>query len=570
MRKKILLLLMLLLCLSIVVTAADRKTDDGLQRITVKNLRPRTTRADDSSQGLTTTLKYEQVANMLTPRLAHQVFPSGNGFVVVGGRTTGFQLTKTAELFENGTWRSLSIDNPHDGAFSVELSDGRYMVGGGFSSGLGVGQSKVTDIYDPKTLMFTAGPQLTVARAQSKAINVDGKVYVSGNWYADDKVMDCYDGSSFAALGETDDRTQPYMLADRQGNVYVLSTMGTQGQDFGYITDNDGDVVLLADRYFPATGETRYFRIPFTPECHPMTLSDDARTLDYHITYNGNNCYLILCKTTTGYKLYMLDTDGLQLYVFNKFDIPTKDAAGQTITWRGSVLTNTARKELYMIGTSGTLTNQALHVISLNYVTDAWTMASATGFSHNLLTASWTVLADGRLACTGGGIKDNTDAQRKAYIITLPTAGKDYDDTPALGSGPKLVVWLKSGEKVVYELADVPVTTFSGSQLVIRTNKVTIPYERKDVLRYTFEDVVTKGIELMPGERRVEINREGDEVIFRGLQVGSTARIYAVNGTLIEQRKVTDSLPLTLSLKNRPNGVYIVKAGTETIKLMKR
>ena len=53
------------------------------------------------------------------------------------------------------------------------------------------------------------------------------------------------------------------------------------------------------------------------------------------------------------------------------------------------------------------------------------------------------------------------------------------------GSVPKLAVWLKSGEKVVFELSDVPVTTFSGDQLVIRTNKVTSPYERKDVLCYT-------------------------------------------------------------------------------------
>ena len=79
-----------------------------------------------------------------------------------------------------------------------------------------------------------------------------------------------------------------------------------------------------------------------------------------------------------------------------------------------------------------------------------------------------------------------------------------------------------------------------------------------------------KGVELMPGERRIQINREGDEVVFRGLPVGSKACIYSVNGMLVEQRQVTDSQPLTLSLKNRPDGVYIVKAGTETIKLMKQ
>ena len=566
---------MLLFCLPIAMSAAaDSKTEGGRQlaKVKVKDLKPRTTRADDSNQGLMTTLKYEQVASMLTPRLAHQLIPSGSGFVAVGGRTTGFKLTTTAELFEDGAWRSLSINNPHDGAFSVELGDGRYMVGGGFSSGYGVGQSRVTDIYDPQTKTFTAGPQMTRARAQSKAVSVGSKVYVSGNWYSEDDVMDRYDGASFTAVGETDGRTKPYMMADDQGNLYVLSPVDTRGDSFGYITDEDGDVLLLADRYFSATGETRYFGLPFTAERHPLTLPDDTRSSDYHITYNGNNCYLLLSTTATGFMLYMFDADDVQLYRFGAFDIPTKDAAGQAITWRGGVLTNTSRREVYLIGTSGAVTNQTLHVISLNYVTDEWTMASADGFRHNLLTASWTVLADGRLACSGGGIKDNYDAQSATYLITLPTAGKDYEETPdtPAGSGPKLVVWLKSGDKVVYELADVPVTTFSGSQLIIRTNKVTIPYERRDVLRYTFEDVVTKGIELMPGERRVEINREGDEITFRGLQAGNTASIYAVNGTLIEQRRVTDSLPLTLSLKNRPNGVYIVKAGTETIKVMKR
>ena len=51
------------------------------------------------SQGVTATLKYEKVADMTVARMSHQFFPSGNGFVVVGGRTTCFQLTRTAELY---------------------------------------------------------------------------------------------------------------------------------------------------------------------------------------------------------------------------------------------------------------------------------------------------------------------------------------------------------------------------------------------------------------------------------------------------------------------------------------
>ena len=88
--------------------------------------------------------------------------------------------------------------------------------------------------------------------------------------------------------------------------------------------------------------------------------------------------------------------------------------------------------------------------------------------------------------------------------------------------------------------------------------------------RYTYEDVVYLGIDLQPGERRVQVNQEGNEITFRGLPVGTTASVYSLDGLLVGQVKATDSQPLTISLQNRPDGVYIVKAGTETIKVMKK
>ena len=124
--------------------------------------------------GAVATLQYEKIADMKTARMGHQIFPSGNGFVVVGGHTTNFELTSTAEIYENGQWKSISINNPHDGAFAVTLSDGRVMVGGGFSSKNGVGQSKKTDIYNPSTQKFIKGPDMTLNRAACAAINAGG------------------------------------------------------------------------------------------------------------------------------------------------------------------------------------------------------------------------------------------------------------------------------------------------------------------------------------------------------------------------------------------------------------
>ncbi len=136
--------------------------------------------------------------------------------------------------------------------------------------------------------------------------------------------------------------------------------------------------------------------------------------------------------------------------------------------------------------------------------------------------------------------------------------------------GSQLVVWLKTGGKVSYALSEAPVTTFSGTKLTISTNKVIVSYDRKNVLRYTYELVEETGINLAPNDRQVQVNREGSEVVFRGLPAGATASVYASNGMLIDQYKASGSEPLTISLQHRPDGVYIIKAGTETIKLMKQ
>jgi len=380
--------------------------------------------------GAVATLQYEKIADMKTARMGHQIFPSGNGFVVVGGHTTNFELTKTAELYENGQWKDISINNPHDGAFTVTLSDGRVMVGGGFSSKNGVGQSKVTDIYDPKTKSFTAGPDMTVARAYCKAVAVGNKVYVSGNWYADDKVMDCYDGSTFKAVGDMDGRSNPYLLYDKENNVYSVSAYGIKGADFGFYTYEDGSKALSGDVYVPLEDKTFYYRFKYFSQWVPLSLPTEARVEDNAYTYEGNNYFVVLTKNGDQYQLTEPCPDQNTTYIYSKFDIPSRHpVTNAVINYRGTVYSNEAKGEYYLIGSSGTVPNQTVHIISYNFVSGYWTIASASGFTYDLMSGSWTLLNDGRLACTGGGIDSNFNAQKYAYLFTPPTAGESNSGT---------------------------------------------------------------------------------------------------------------------------------------------
>ena len=142
--------------------------------------------------------------------------------------------------------------------------------------------------------------------------------------------------------------------------------------------------------------------------------------------------------------------------------------------------------------------------------------------------------------------------------------------TWAQGVSKRLVLWQKSGEKVYFDLNDMPETTFENGMLVIKTNNASVQYHLENILRYTFEGTGNTGINLQPSERSISISQNGDEVTMRNLNEGTIVSIYAANGTLLEQRTVSGRSPFTLSVAQRPAGVYIVKAGSETIKLMKR
>jgi len=381
-----------------------------------------TTDTESRIAGATATLKYEKIADMNTPRLGHQVFPAGNGIVVVGGHTNNYELTTTAEIYQNGQWKNISISNPHDGGFSVVLGDGRVMVGGGFSNNDGKGQSKATDIYDPNTQSFTKGPDMTVARAGCKAILLNNKVYVNGNYRADNKVMDCYDGSSFTSVGDMLGISSPYMFASKNGVIWAWSRSGSDGNTFNFAETSNGGQGMLFDEFTASTGKTETYLFTALANNVPLFLTEDVRLANsYSASADG---YFFLTKTSDGdYKLYytLMSSDQIGSY---KWEIPKVYPGTQTaINYRGSVFVNDAKKEVYLIGSSGSGSNQTVYLTSFDFEKGYWTIAKAEGFSHDLMSGAWTSLNDGRLACTGGCINSHSNIQKYAYIFTPPVSG---------------------------------------------------------------------------------------------------------------------------------------------------
>ena len=141
----------------------------------------------------------------------------------------------------------------------------------------------------------------------------------------------------------------------------------------------------------------------------------------------------------------------------------------------------------------------------------------------------------------------------------------------AMADEPKsrLVVWAKDGTKTYFDLAENPKTTFNDNDLVITSESMSISYPLDQVLRYTYE-LSTTGIENISQEKAVRISRRSDALTLENLKPGTTVSLYTVDGKLVMAHAAGNSRSVTISLSDRPSGVYIVKANDVTCKMLKR
>ena len=157
---------------------------------------------------------------------------------------------------------------------------------------------------------------------------------------------------------------------------------------------------------------------------------------------------------------------------------------------------------------------------------------------------------------------------KKSYLfllLFLLTATMTWADTQQ-----KLIVWMKNGQKVEFNLAEEPETTFEDGKLVIKTTKTTVYYLLENVLRYTYDGDITDvvGPKLRPNE--IRFMQSADQMAFDGLADGTQLEIYSLDGMKLGTMQAKGGVRTTVSFSNRPAGTYIVKVGDATYKFLKR
>lgn len=275
----------------------------------------------------------KRIPDMNEARFGHALVWADGHILAIGGHTTGFIPTATAEYYEGGQWHTIPTLYPHDTPFALVLKNGDVLVGGGYESSFGVGQTWGMERYHPKKHSFTPVPIMEEKRAHASALELEnGDIVISGNWYATD-LTEIYNSNTSWTDTASDNRSYPFILPMRNGDAWMVS--GSIGS-FGNTPQNIVDQL-----------EGEPFEVDLFSEWHPQSPLDRNVQADAYRV--ADNTFLILSvNDQKQYAPLLVDSRGFSLLPMER-PLPLEGPWG-AIRFIGSIWTVPETETAWLMG----------------------------------------------------------------------------------------------------------------------------------------------------------------------------------------------------------------------------
>ena len=343
-------------------------------------------------------LEAERLPDLNQPRGGHVTAYLNGELTVLGGHTDGFKMLQTAEYFKDGRWVEVPMLYPHDFGFAVKLPDGKLMLGGGTAENFGIGQSWGVEVYDPENHSFKPVGVLERKRTGASALAFpDGRVLVSGNWYANDD-MEIYEpgkGFSFADSASRK-RNCPYILQTDSSQAIIFSSFSNRADTL------DGCV----DRLY---GEP--FHVPLLDE---WIAAASPALFDLSSFSIGNYTYLIPAKRKTDGQERILKVSGEQFSFLDMEEpLPMTGVSGDRLIWGARLKIDHDTRTAYITGND---LNKNFYIAEVNYdaTLDGGKASLKLYFSDAMkemfaLDDSWILMEGGKIVQAGGTLISHTE-----------------------------------------------------------------------------------------------------------------------------------------------------------------
>lgn len=372
-------------------------------------------------------LTIERLPDLNLPRYSHNVFFAGSELTVVGGHTSGFVRTPTAEYYADGAWHLLNTVYPHDDGMAVLLDGGqRVLLAGGHEKNLGIGQTYEVEIYYPGTHSFEGFGCLDRNRAFAQGVELgNGEVVITGNHQGNDAI-EIFDGGRAMRFAKDVDvwRSAPYVLPIGKEEVMVFGA------------------VWREERHQPCDTVSRLkgapFRVPLLKDWMPIVSDQNSHCLSSFIGDKeaGDYSYIIAAQNGNGEIGFLLIQDTVFTLLSTTNPVPTEWGWGR-IRYDRVAVVDRATQRVYLMGSDSTA---RVYVVAVEY---GKRPAPITFYYSDPLpdfgNTTPVLTPDGNLVVVGGSIDNNFSLLSSVWLLKM--SGKQ-DALLAKPSHAKFLWWL--------------------------------------------------------------------------------------------------------------------------------
>ena len=333
---------------------------------------------------------------MNVARNGHMLLNVNGEPTVIGGHTTNFVPTPTAEYYKDGAWHLVQLAYSHDDGCAVELSTGKVLIAGGHERELGVGQTFAAELYDPVSHTTKGFGSLHIRRSKAVALPLDsGRAVITGNWYHYDAI-EMYDGDkSFVPLkGPCVERCSPLILRTAKDNAIIVSNSDTVGEPvINPVADRlQGDPfqITLPEQWQLVTGD-------WLISSQAGFIGDEAK---------GDYSYLLMVKNDQG-QIAIVRTSGEEFQLLSTdVPIPMNSEWGE-IWYNYYILADRQRQRAYLLGMDVDAYTAAqpkrIYIITIDYAsTPAHLTRCYTDKIYDIDYCDPILTDDGNLMLVGG------------------------------------------------------------------------------------------------------------------------------------------------------------------------
>ena len=344
---------------------------------------------------------------MNLPRSGHNVFYANGELTVVGGHTSGFVMTPTAEYFSNGAWHVVPSVYQHDNGMAVVLNGGhRVLLAGGHEKNLGIGQSYEAEMYNSTTHTFEGFGCLNHKRALAQGVELDsGRVLITGN-HCDNDAFEVFDGQKFfhhkkdvAAW-----RSSPYLLPVSDDVIA-----------FGAVWRGRFEPCDTVDRL---NGEP--FSVPLLKDWMPFLYTQNNHAVESFIgdETHGDYSYLVAAYNHDGGVAFILIKDTAFSLLQTTVPVPTMSDYGG-IKYDRPAIADPKAKRAYLIGQDST---SRVYVVAVDYDKQPAPLTLYNiGPLDDFGDATPVLTPDGDLVVTGGIDDDNFAPLASVWLLHTGT-----------------------------------------------------------------------------------------------------------------------------------------------------